>query len=154
MQIVSNVALISINATLVVQLISFLIFLFVINRIMFRPLRRTMQERELYVEGIRMEIQEAEKTLENTIRAARDEDAAVRKAGLQMIAEMEKQGSDEAGKVIAKVREEIVGMGNKARQEVDAQIADARKTIVAEADKLSLKVMEKVLAHWESDGLG
>ena len=35
MQIVSNVALISINETLVVQLISFLIFLFVINRIMF-----------------------------------------------------------------------------------------------------------------------
>ena len=39
MQIISNIALISINETLVVQLISFLIFLFIINRIMFRPLR-------------------------------------------------------------------------------------------------------------------
>lgn len=145
MEIVSNVALISINETLVVQLISFLIFLFIINRVMFRPLRRTMQEREQYVEGIRVDIQEAEKKLQQTMQDARDEDEAVRKAGLQMINEMEKQGSEEAGRIIAKVREEIVGMGDKARQEIDAQIADARKTIVAEADKLSLNVMEKVL---------
>jgi F-type H+-transporting ATPase subunit b len=147
MQIVSNVALISINETLVVQLISFLIFLFVINRIMFRPLRRTMQEREHYVEGIRMEIQEAEKKLEQTMQDARDEAAAVRKAGQQMINEMEKQGGEEAGRIIAMAREEIAGMGHEARQKVDAQIADARKTIVAEADKLSLNVMEKVLGR-------
>ena len=145
MEIVSNVALISINETLVVQLISFLIFLFIINRVMFRPLRRTMQEREQYVEGIRVDIQEAEKKLQQTIQDARDKDEAVRKAGLQMINEMEKQGKEEAGRIIAKVREEIVGMGDKARQEIDAQIADARKTIVAEADKLSLNVMETVL---------
>ena len=45
MQIISNIALISINETLIVQLISFLIFLFVINRIMFRPLRKTVGPR-------------------------------------------------------------------------------------------------------------
>ena len=147
MQIVSNVALISINATLVVQLISFLIFLFIINRIMFRPLRKTMQERENYVDGIRMDIQEAEKQLEKTIQEVKDEDAAVRQAGLQMIAEMEKQGSEEAGRIIAKAREEIVDMGNQARQEVDAQVAEARKTIIGEAESLSFSVMEKVLGR-------
>ncbi len=147
MQIVSNVALISINETMVVQLISFLIFLFVINRIMFRPLRRTMQEREHYMEGIRLDIRDAEKKLEKTMQEARDEDAAVRKAGLQMMAEMEKQGNDERGRIITASREEIAEIGGKARQDIDAQIADARKTIVAEADKLSLSVMEKVLGR-------
>lgn len=145
MQIVSNVALISINETMVVQLISFLIFLFVINRIMFRPLRRTMQEREHYVESIRMDVEEAEKKLEQTMQEARDEDAAVRNAGLQMIAEMEKQGNAEAGNIIAVAREEIAQRGGEARQDIDAQIANARKTIVAEAEKLSVSVMEHVL---------
>jgi F-type H+-transporting ATPase subunit b len=145
MEIVSNVALISINETLVVQLISFLVFLFVINRVMFRPLRKTIKERERYVEGIQRDIQAAEKKLRQTMQAAQDEDAAVRTAGLQMIKEMEHQGSKEAGRIIATAREEIAGMGSKARQEIDAQIAEARKTVVAEADKLSLRVMEKVL---------
>ena len=84
MQIVSNIALISINETMVVQLISFLIFLFVINRVMFRPLRNTMQEREHDIEGIRVDIRDAEKKLEKTLQQVQDENAAVRKAGLQM----------------------------------------------------------------------
>jgi len=145
MQIVSNVALISINETLVVQLISFLIFLFVINRIMFRPLRKTMQEREHYVDGIRMDIEDAEKKLEQTMQEVRDEDAAVRNAGLQMIVEMEKQGNEEAGNIITVAREEMAQMGGEARQDIDAQVAKARKTIVAEAEKLSVRVMEHVL---------
>ena len=147
MEIVSNVALISINETLVVQLISFLIFLFVINRVMFRPLRRTMQERENYVDGIRMDIHEADKKLQQTVQEVRDENAAVRRAGQQMMSEMEKQGSEEAGRIVAVAREEIAGMGKKARREIDAQIAETRKTIIAEADKLSLSVMEKVLGR-------
>ena len=147
MQIVSNVALISINETLVVQLISFLIFLFIINRVMFRPLRRIMQEREHYMESVRLDIQEAQKKLEKTMQEARDEDAAVRKAGQQMMAEMETQGNAEAGKIIGMAREEIAEQGGKARQEIDARIADAKKTIVAEADKLSVSVMEKVLGR-------
>ena len=53
MQIVSNVALISINETFLVQLISFLIFLFIINRVMIRPLRGVMREREEYVEKLK-----------------------------------------------------------------------------------------------------
>ena len=145
MQIVSNVALISINETMVVQLISFLIFLFVINRIMFRPLRKTMQEREHYVDGIRMDIEDAEKKLEQTMQEVRDEDAAVRNAGLQMIVEMEKQGNEEAGNIITVAREEMAQMGGEARQDIDAQVAKARKTIVAEAEKLSVRVMEHVL---------
>jgi F0F1-type ATP synthase membrane subunit b/b' len=92
------------------------------------------------VEGIQRDIQAAEEKLRQTMQAAQDEDAAVRTAALQMIKEMEHQGSDEAGRIIAAAREEIVGMGSQAQQEIDA-----RKTVVAEADKLSLSVMEKVL---------
>ncbi len=147
MQIVSTIALISINETLVVQLISFLIFLFVINRVMFRPLRNTIQEREDYIDGIRMDILAAEKKLEKTMQQVQDEDAAVKKAGVMMTAELEKQGNEEAGEIIAGSRQEIVQIGNKARQEINVQVADARKTIVAEADKLSLIVMEKVLGR-------
>lgn len=64
MQIISNIALISINETLVVQLISFLIFLFIINRIMFRPLRQVMIERENHMEKINLDIVDAGKSLD------------------------------------------------------------------------------------------
>ncbi|OQY06422.1 MAG: hypothetical protein B6I22_05580 [Desulfobacteraceae bacterium 4572_123] len=67
MQIISNIALISINETLFIQLISFLIFLFIINRIMFRPLRRIIIERENHIEKINLDIIDAEKFMEKVI---------------------------------------------------------------------------------------
>ena len=145
MQIVSNVALISINETLVVQLISFLIFLFIINRIMFRPLRESMAEREHYIEGIRHEIKDAERKLEAILLETKEQDAAVRRAGHEVTAELEKQGSAEALKIIAGVRQEIVSLGEKNRKEIKARVAEARKSITVEAEQLSLSIMERVL---------
>lgn len=145
MQIVSNIALISINETLIVQLISFLIFLFIINRIMFRPLRESMREREQYIEGIRMDITDAEKELQTVAQQTRDENAAVRKAGLQMTADLEEKGNQEAGEIIAAARQKIAQLSHKSKKEIETQVAEARKAITAEAGKLSVSIMEKVL---------
>jgi len=145
MQIVSNVALISINETMVVQLISFLIFLFIINRVMFHPLRESMRERERYIEDLHQEILESRKELETIAQTTRDEDQAVRKAGLQVTAELEKIGNQEAGEILTAARQEITKLGEKARQEIDDQVSEAKKSIAAEAGKLSVGIMERLL---------
>ena len=64
MQIISNVALISINETLIIQVISFLIFLFIINRIMFRPLRNVMNDRKSHISKIQQDIVNAQSEYE------------------------------------------------------------------------------------------
>ncbi|MBT8369281.1 MAG: ATP synthase F0 subunit B, partial [Deltaproteobacteria bacterium] len=72
MQIISNIALISINETLIVQVISFLIFLFIINRIMFRPLLNVMDERKSHIDRIQQDIATAHseyETLTDQIQA-------------------------------------------------------------------------------------
>ena len=65
MHIISNIALITINETLFVQLISFLIFLFIINRIMFRPLQNTMSERESYIDQTNRDIADVTQELQS-----------------------------------------------------------------------------------------
>ena len=57
MEIIKTTALITINETLWVQLIFFLIFLFLINRVMFRPVRRNMADREVHFLSLRQDIQ-------------------------------------------------------------------------------------------------
>jgi len=52
MEIISNIALISINETVVVQMLSFLVFMFILNRIMIRPLRSSANDREIYIEKL------------------------------------------------------------------------------------------------------
>jgi len=145
MQIVSNVALISINETFLVQLISFLIFLFIINRVMIRPLRGVMREREVYIEKLKLEMVDAEKQLEDTAQHIRVKEGEVIKAAHLIREELENTGSREAADIVVAARDEVNQLTLKAEKEVSAMIAEAQKSIQAESEVLAVNIMEKIL---------
>lgn len=145
MQIISNVALISINETLVFQLISFLIFLFIINRVMFRPLRQTMQEREDYIHRLNQDILDAKQMLQTVIDETKTEEDVVRTAAFKVCGELEKSGNREAGEIMEAARAEIVELSNASKMEVKTHLDEARKSIEKEAGALAQQIMEKVL---------
>lgn len=145
MQIISNIALISINETLFIQLISFLIFLFLINRIMFRPLRNTMIERDMYIAQIKEDIEGAESELKNMTLQLKRKEESVRKEANKMRNQIEDTGNQEASGILDSSRYEITALQDKTRQEVENQIVEARKTLAKESEALAIQIMEKVL---------
>jgi len=145
MQIISNIALISINETLVVQLISFLIFLFIINRIMFRPLRRIIVKRENHVEKINLDIIDAGKSFDDIIDQIKQKETAVRTEAFELSKKIREQGSLKSAEMISSARDEILDLQSKAHTEADIQLAKARKKLDAESEILAVSIMEKVL---------
>jgi F-type H+-transporting ATPase subunit b len=145
MQIISNIALISINETLVVQLISFLIFLFIINRIMIRPLRATMAERDNHIQMVREDILDSKKELEEIIDESRQEEKEIRQAALQIVAEMESLGKHEAQDIMSVARKEIAVVKKQTQGEIERLLAEAMTSIQKEAEVLSVSIIEKIL---------
>ncbi|MBW2593583.1 MAG: hypothetical protein JRE58_11420 [Deltaproteobacteria bacterium] len=145
MQIINNIALISINETLLVQLISFLIFLFIINRIMFRPLRRVMIERENHVEKINLDIIDAGESLYSVTDQIKQKKTAVRSEAFEVSEKIREQGMQKSAEMLSAVRAEINNLQSKARTEAEAQLTEARKKLDNESEVLSISIMEKVL---------
>ena len=145
MQIISNIALISINETLVVQLISFLIFLFIINRVMIRPLRATMAERDNYIQTVREDILDSKKELEEIIDESHQEEKEIRQAALQITAEMENLGNHEAQDIMGVARKEIAVVKKQTQDEIERLLAEAMTSVQKEAETLSVSIMEKIL---------
>jgi F-type H+-transporting ATPase subunit b len=145
MQIISTVALISINETLIFQVISFLIFLFIINRILFRPLRRTMVEREAHIENMQKDIIDAQNQFEDLTYQIQKQEKAVRDEAFEQQANLEASGNQQAVEILTSVRKEINASKEQARKNVDAQISAARKHIQKEAEDLAVKIIETVL---------
>lgn len=133
MQVVENIALISINATLFVQLGSFLLFMVIFNRIMVRPLRRMMTERNAHVQKIVNEIHEADTALENITQQIETQENQVRTAAFKIQHRIEDEGQHTADDIVAKAREEISRMRHTAQKENAAKIAATRKQIESEA---------------------
>ena len=145
MHIISNIALVSINETLLVQLISFLIFLFLINRIMFRPLRNVMQQRDAHIDGIAQGIEESKKQLTDLDKQLRDREAAVIKEAILHKDTLENDGTRHATEIIDVSKKEMQEIKEECRHYIDAQIARARKTVAQESEKLAVDIMEKIL---------
>ncbi len=145
MQIISNIALISINETLVVQLISFLIFLFIINRIMIRPLRATMEERDSYTQMVREDILDSKREFEEILDESHQEEKEIRQAALQIVADMENLGNHEAQDIMGAAREEIAAMRKQTQNEIERLLAEAMTSVQKEAEALSVSIMEKIL---------
>ena len=145
MQIVSNIALLSINETLIVQMISFLIFLFVINRIMIRPLRDSMSDRVTHVEDIKQDIVNAEGKFKEVLEQIKQRDSALRQEAFAITDKLEEAGNQEAYELISATREEIASLKEQAVRDVDIQIQEAKKFIQKESETLSVTIMEKVL---------
>ncbi len=145
MQIISNIALISINETLVVQLISFLIFLFIINRIMFRPLRRIMIERENHMEKINLDIVDAGKSLDRITDQIRQKKTVVQNEAFDLSKKIREQGIQKSAKMLSAVRAEISELQSNARINAETQLASAREKLDGESEVLAVSIMEKVL---------
>lgn len=145
MEIVRNIALISINETLLIQLISFLIFLFVINRIMFRPLKETMSKRDRFIDAIHQDIQTADQQLMDTMEKLRERESAARQESIALKETIETAADREAASVLSAAREEVGALSSRTEENVNTMLAAARKDMETETRMLAGHIIEKLL---------
>ncbi len=145
MEIISNVALISINETLVVQVVGFLVFLFVINRIMFRPLRNVMSDRDIHIERVKRDITQAKKEVDSITSQIQEQETATREEALALKADLEAAGSQQAKEIFESVKKQITTDREKVQQEIEVRIAQERKAVEKESQALALNIIDKIL---------
>jgi F-type H+-transporting ATPase subunit b len=145
MQIVSNVALISINETLIIQLLSFLIFLFIINRLMFRPLKDVMSRRESHIGGVKHEIEKAIADLDQATQKIQEEEAAIKKEAFEIRKKLEESGGREAHRIFSAVRGDISELRIKAEEQIQRQVLESKRQVKKESEELAMAMIEKLL---------
>ena len=147
MQIVETVALITINATLFVQLGSFLLFMVIFNRILIRPLRKTMAERSSLLEKIVEDISAADQTYEEISKQIRDQENKARRDAFKIQTTIEGEGNQSAEEIISKTREEISRMRSEAQRQTEAQLAAARQQMAAEVEPIADRMIAALLGR-------
>ncbi|MBS0013548.1 MAG: ATP synthase F0 subunit B [Desulfobacterales bacterium] len=152
MEIVENLALISLNETLIAQLIAFLIFFFLINRIMIRPLRETMGKRQDYIKNTESEILQSSEKLEDlNQQLLAHERKVVREANSEK-EDLKNQGNQQAQEILGESKNEIDQIREENTRLLNQEIAEARKYIDAESEKLAGTIMETILERGVSRG--
>jgi len=147
MEIIRAVALISINETLIIQLVSFLVFLFLFNRLMIQPLRNVTSDRERYLQRMQNEAEEAANDTQILLKEVEAEKAKVRSEAFRIIRQLEKEGNKTMNRLLDEARETIAGRRAAVKAEIGARLTETREAIESEAETLAVRMMEKILGR-------
>jgi len=139
--------MISINATLVLQVIHFLILAFILNRLMIQPLLRLINERTQHIAKTKAETNNIE---DETARLkeeylARENDARIK--ATQERARLRGMGISETEETLNNARKEMVSLRGEADREAENEIKKTQPVLHEQATSLAEQIMEKVIGR-------
>ena len=137
--------MVDINWTVIPQIINFLILIFVLNMVCYKPIRKVLLERKAKVDGLADNIESAttqseekDKAFSQGVREARVKGQKEKEALLNEASEEEKVI---VGKIMDKAREDMAVVKEQITKETDEVKAALEKEVDAFADAITQKIL-------------
>ncbi len=137
--------MVDINWTVIPQIINFLILIFALNMVCFKPIRKVLLERKAKVDGLTDNIasattisDEKDKAFSQGVREARAKGQKEKEALLNEASEEEKVI---VGKIMDKAREDMATVKEQITKETDEVKAALEKEVDAFADAITQKIL-------------
>ncbi len=137
--------MINLDITLVIQMINFLILLFVLNLILFRPIRKIIKKRNQIVETFNSDIASLTGEAQASMEEFEEKLLETRKEGVDRVQSMKDEGEQAEVELIATTTQEVQAKIEEARKKVASDIQDARTELQKQVQTFSVAVTEKIL---------
>ena len=133
------------DGTLVLHIVIIVTMVFVLNRILYKPISRVLDERESRTRGrsgealeILRRVRESLSRHENSLRQARAE-------GYRLLEQQQAEATGERQRRVLAVRKELEERIEEQKREIQAQADDARITLESEAHRAAASISSQVL---------
>lgn len=137
--------MISINATLVVQIINLLILVFILNRLMYRPLKRIVQERAQAIAGGKAEALGLQERAEQEQADYKRKLNHGRQRARQRLEEARSRAQAEASAVISQAQDKARQQADELRESIRAEMDQARVDIRQQAEQVAVSMASRLL---------
>ena len=137
--------LINLDKSLILQVVNFLILLFLLTKVLYRPLLAKMEER---ARAIKTSLDEAQAARAEAQRQREEHAAQIRSAHAEaqaIRAQAVKEAQEEQQKLVAQARAEATRLVDSARAELDQDVRRARQQLRQEVADLAIGVAERVI---------
>ncbi len=139
--------MISINATLVIQVIHFLVLVYILNRLMFRPILRLMDERDEHIEKTKMSAGEALDKTEVLKERCVSQVHQARSDATQERTELRETGIAETKELLERSKEETAVIRAETDKEAEKEIEMTRPLMHDQVIVLAEGIIEKLLGR-------
>lgn len=144
--------IISPDGSLIVVFLLFLLFVFCLNRLLFRPIGRVLDERETQIEGDSRQARAATRNAESRVA---EYEARLREAKSEAYRNIEQQraaGLEKRQSLVDQAREAAVAEIARARAHIERQAVDAKSQLASEARQAADRITQTLLGRTVGGG--
>ncbi len=139
--------MIELNYTILIQMVIFIALVLTLNKILYQPVFRLMDERKRLIDGNLEEArklnQEAEKLLEDYERKL----VEARQQAVKIVNEAKAKAQEEQKEALAQVRKEFEETFAQLRDRLEKEKEEARKKLRQTVGVLAVLISEKILGR-------
>ncbi len=139
--------MISIDWSVFIQIINFLFLIWILNLILYKPIRGIITQRKEKFSGLEADIETAETEAQAQDQAFASGIKEARAKGLKQKEVLMQAASDEEKELIGKINEKAQAELAKVRQQIAKEADDARETLMKEVDSFAGTISEKILGR-------
>ncbi|MCS7203940.1 MAG: hypothetical protein NZ809_05795 [Thermodesulfovibrio sp.] len=128
-----------------VLMAQFLILIFVLNALLFKPMIELFRQREQTIKGALEEAQNMNEKKEKAVAQMNAELAQARTQAKQIITSLREEAISYQREVVANTEKEAVQMIEKARAEIKAEMDRIKAQLRQEVERLSEEIVNKLV---------
>lgn len=133
------------NKWFFVLALNFILLIFILNAILFKPILKIFKEREDTVKGALDAAKEMAAKREEAIAQLNRELAETRNKAKETFEALKAEGINKQKEIVASAEAEAAQMLEKAKAEIRSEAEKARKALRAEVDKFSDEIVRKLV---------
>lgn len=139
--------MIDVNITLLIQMLNFLVFLFLMNLILYRPIRRVVAQRRQFMADRQEEIDRADS---EALAAVQEFNARIQEAraeGRRKIQELKVAAYEQEKDLLQEASDRAAGQLQEMRAQVRKDVAAAREELSGQVRSFSVELAQKILGR-------
>lgn len=140
-------SVLSLDRTLVIQMVVFVVAIFIFNHLLFKPLLRLSERRQELTAGA---VREAEELEQKTEKLIEDYEARIREARARFFEEREeskRKAQEEALRVLNSARSEAQALVEEERRRLEAETKDIRERIKPQIEGIARDITARILGR-------
>ncbi len=139
--------MIDLDLSLWIQVISILFLMFILNTILFKPVRRVLEERESRMSAIREDIEKFERNADSLLSSFNRKLAEARKKGQEERGRLKQEARDEEKQLFEESNKEAEAKKAELMAELTSQIDAAKKELMDKAEAFAMEIAQKLLGR-------
>jgi len=139
--------MVDIDSTLFIQLVLFLLLIWILNQVLYKPLLRIMDRRKEILDKAQEEVKTVQETIDRRVAEYEEKIRAAKMEAMGQKGDLAKEGAEAAKAITDKAKAEIAAMMGEFQAKLEKELAAAREVLRNQSVRISSEIAEKVLGR-------